>query len=326
MNVFYQWFLGNGIYYLLYTCYAIIVLLLLKWMIELPVSEKARQWRYRLQKRKGNQYGKEQKKINSHPIAQHIVLLIKTTSTGRDKMDVTSFLVLSGFLFIVPFSSILLMYHDLFFALFAGSLLGLIPYMILHIRLRKLRFVVGESFLNLIQDLHQQYSANQHNILYALQETQKYIREKALKQVIMNLLYDLQTARNEKELREAIQIFVYAAGTNWANRLGNIILKAYLNNEDVLRGLLNLSKQMEDTEEMLEEEKSHALDAVLNGYLTLPVWVGGLLLGYYMSGPQSWWELQFGHEWSLTAFILSSIGVIFSIMISMILKRPKNDL
>jgi len=87
-----------------------------------------------------------------------------------------------------------------------------------------------------------------------------------------------------------------------------------------------LTKQMEETEEMLEEEKSQSMDSVYNGYLTLPVFLASLVLGYYSSGAQDWFKLQFGSDWNILLFFICLLGVLFSLIISSFLKRPKNDL
>ncbi|MFP3471585.1 hypothetical protein R0J90_16205, partial [Micrococcus sp. SIMBA_144] len=89
---------------------------------------------------------------------------------------------------------------------------------------------------------------------------------------------DLQVARNESEIRLSVQVFVHTAGSSWAKRLGNIIIKSYLYNENVLKTLLILTKQIEDTEEMLEQEQSTALDTVYNGYFTLIILLASLVL------------------------------------------------
>jgi heme/copper-type cytochrome/quinol oxidase subunit 4 len=49
-------------------------------------------------------------------------------------------------------------------------------------------------------------------------------------------------------------------------------------NEKVLNTLMVLTKQIEETEEMLEGEKSQTMDSVYNGYLTLPIFIGSLFL------------------------------------------------
>jgi hypothetical protein len=186
--------------------------------------------------------------------------------------------------------------------------------------------MVGTDFLGIIQMLAQNYNSAQFDMYHALVETSKDVKNKALRHVLIRLISDLQVSRNEQEIRLSIELFIFTAGSSWAKRLGNIILKAYLYDEKVINTLLTLIRQIEETEEMLEEEKSHALDSVWNGYLTLPLFIASLFLGYYVSGAQDWFHLQFGNLWTRMLFVVCIVLVIFSVITSMILKKPKNDI
>ncbi|WP_066412855.1 hypothetical protein [Sutcliffiella cohnii] len=325
MEALKHWFVTNGIDYILYIILIIITLKTVRLMIENAVKTKLNdiQNRYRLRKIRNRNV---QEKHYKNPIFKHIYFLLKTTSKEDKEQDILAFMIVtvSAFLFIFTFS--FLSFRDMVFSMVIATLVGLIPYMILQIRLRNLRHIVSNDFLTIVQTLAQNYNSSQYDMYHALVETSKDIKNKSLRQIINRLISDLQVSRNEEEIRLSIELFVYTAGSSWAKRLGNIILKAYLNDERVINTLLNLIRQIEETEEMLEEEKSNAMDSVWNGYLTLPIFIASLFLGYYTSGAQDWFELQFGFVWTRMLFVLCMILVAFSIIISMILKKPKNDI
>jgi hypothetical protein len=260
------------------------------------------------------------------PLLRHLNLLIRTTREERNEYDVPIFIILSVMLGVISSLFVLFTFGDIFVSAIFGGLLLLIPYLFLRLRLNKYRYVMSLEFLSIVQKLTQNYNVMHFDMYHALSETQKEIKNATLRKVLVKLVSDLQVSRNENELRESIQVFTYTAGTNWSKRLGSIILKAYLYNEKVLNALMVLTKQMEETEEMLEEEKSQTMDSVYNGYLTLPVFIGSLFLGYYSSGAQDWVKLQFGNHWTVLLFSFCVLGVIFSLIISIFLKRPKNDL
>ncbi|MCM3443575.1 MULTISPECIES: hypothetical protein [Metabacillus] len=322
-----HWFWADGFFYIMYIIVILSGLYATKVIIEAPLKEKINQIQYKNRLRKVRASLTNTKSVEfKHPFMKHIYLVIKTTSKDKSEGDVLAFFVITIGLFLFTFCFLVFNFHDIFLGLIMGVLVGAIPYMVLQVKLRKLRFLMGEEFLMIVQTLTQQYNAHGYDMYYALVETQKTVQNATLRKVFVRLISDLQVSRNEQELRLSISVFVYTAGGSSAKRLGNIMLKAYLHNENVLNTLLVLTKQMEETETMLEQEKSQTLDSVYNGYITAPIFVASLFLGYFVSGAQDWVQLQFHNFWPLLLITISLIGVVFSIFIAMILKRPKNDI
>jgi len=326
MEVLRIWLLKHGVEYIAYFVLIIVTLRTVKLMIEHAVKTQFQSMQYRYRIRRNKTYKEVKQKQYDHPLLKHIYFLIKTTSKEKSATDILSFVIITSMLFIFSLVVSVLLFGDVIFSIFISLLVAIIPYMGLHLRLRNIRSKVGDEFLNVVQTLAQNYNAAQYDMYTALAQTAKVIQDHQLKRVFMNLISELQISRNEREIRLAIDLFVYSAGSNWSKRLGNVILKAYLNDENVINTLLTLIKQIEETEEMLEEEKSHALDAVWNGYLTVPLFFASLILGYYVSGAQDWFHLQFGNYWTRFLVVVSGVLVFFSVYISLILKKPKNDI
>lgn len=326
MDKIFHWVWQLGINYFLYGILLLVGLWTAKTIMMSSLKSKYNEWNYKYRIRKVRSKVAISSTVYKNPLLKHLNLLIKTTREERNEYDVQVFLILSGMIGLFSGIFILFSFGDVLVAVVFGGLLLLIPYLILRVRLNKIRYYMSLEFLHIVQRLTQNYNAFHYDIYHALSETQKEIKSPELRKVIVKLISDLQVSRNESELRESVHVFTYTAGTNWSKRLGSIILKAYLYNEKVLNALMVLTKQMEETEEMIEEEKSQTMDSVYNGYLTLPVFIGSLLLGYYSSGAQDWVKLQFGSQWTILLFSVSLLGVVFSIIISIFLKRPKNDL
>lgn len=327
MDSIIHWIWSVGINYLLYGLLILSALWTSKHIMLTAVKNKYTEWNYKYRIRKlRSKAAFAEAASYKNPILRHLNLLIKTTSTQRNEFGVEIFLILSSMLGVFSSLFMLIAFGDIFVALLFGILLCVIPYLILKLKLNKIRYKMNNEFLSIVQKLTQNYNAAHYDMYHALSETQKEIQSAELRKVIVKLVSDLQVSRNETELRESIQVFTYTAGTNWAKRLGSIILKAYLYDEKVLNALMVLTKQMEDTEKMLEEEQSQTMDSVYDGYLTLPLFIGSIILGYYSSGAQNWVNLQFGSQWTILLFSICLVGVVFSIIISAFLKRPKNDL
>lgn len=322
-----HWIWHIGVIYILYG-FLLVVSLRVAYLImmeSLKVTYSDWNYKYRIRRIKKNIDVKESQ-VSRNPLVKHISLLIRTTSDNRNELDAQIFILFSGIFGFSMFLLFLIALHDLVVAAIFGLLLSTIPYIFLRLKLNKIRYLMSLEFLSIVQRLTQNYSANQQDMYYALVETQKQIKNEDLRKVTIRLISDLQVSRSEKELKESVQVFTYTANTNWSKRLGSIILKAYLYNEKVSNALMVLTKQMEDTEEMLEEEKSQMQDSIYDGFITAPLFIGSLILGYYSSGAQDWFSLQFEGKWNLFLFCLCLVGVIFSIIISIFLKSPKNDL
>ncbi|WP_374717744.1 hypothetical protein [Neobacillus sp.] len=327
MDKVFQWFWAEGFSYLLYIALLISSLWTSKTIMSSSLKNTYFRWSYNQRIRK-IKHKMEISHFNHYknPALKHLHLLIRTTSEERVENDVFIFLFISGVLGTFSGVFMFLVFGDLLVSLIFFILFALIPYLYLRLKLNNIRYLMRTEFLFIVQRLTQNYNTAHFDMYHALNETQKEINNPQLRKIIVKLVSDLQVSRNEHELRDSVHVFTYTAGTNWAKRLGSIILKAYLYDEQVLNALMTLSNQIEEMEEMLEEEKSHTMDSVYNGYLTLPVFIGSIILGYYSSGAQDWFKLQFGHKWNVLFFSLSVLGVIFSLIISIFLKRPKNDL
>jgi hypothetical protein len=322
-----HWIWQIGIYNLLYGILLVSALWTSKTIMLSTLKNKYNELNYKYRIRKVRSKVVLSKSFHYHsPLLKHLNLLIKTTREERNEYDVTVFIILSLLLGGTSCLFILFTFGDIVVSVIFGALITLIPYLYLRLRLNKFRYLMSLEFLQIVQNLTQNYNVMQYDMYRALSETQKGIKNPSLRKVLVKLVSDLQVSRNESELRDSVQVFTYTAGTNWSKRLGSIILKSYLYNEKVLNALMILTKQMEETEEMLEEEKSQTMDSVYNGYLTLPIFIGSLFLGYYSSGAQDWVKLQFGNHWTILLFSCCVLGVVFSIIISIFLKRPKNDL
>jgi hypothetical protein len=321
-----SWFWSNGVHYFLYALAILFSLYTAKEIIALPLKERINEWQYRSRLRIIRTENQLSTKRIHHPFFKHIYMLVKSTSKSKSNGDVAAFYIISALILAFTFFASYIKFSDWIGALVIAICIGAVPYLALQMKLRMIRNQVSEEILSIVQTITQQYSANSYDIYHSLIESYKEIQNKELRRVFTRLISELQVSRNEEQLREVIEIFIYSSNTSWAKRLGSILLKAYLANENVLNALLVLSRQIEQTQEMLEEEKSHSMDNVANGFITVPIFIGSIGLGYYTSGAQDWFKLQFDNQYALTLIVASFIGVIFSVFIGLILRKPKNDL
>lgn len=295
-------------------------------IINFPIKDKLSQIRYRSKLKKTRITHIEKPLDERNTLFRHIYFLLKASNEKNNSTQVNNFIFITLLMLIVVTSFSLWKFNDLVIGLIFGVLVSIIPYMLLQIKLRSTRNTVGNQISNITETLVHAYSATGYNMYEALNHTHVNIQEPELKRVFSRLINDLQTARTDEELRTSIDLFIYTCGNSWSKRLGNIIFKAYVFDENVSNTLLTLQAQIFNTEKMIEQEKSISMDAVYDGFLPIAVFPASIFLAYYVTGPQDWFKLQFGQTWSLFIFIVALIFTIFSIMVSLLLRKPKNDL
>lgn len=290
------------------------------------IQQKWVQARFRSRLRKNRSKQKSKPIYERKGFYKHVFFVIKSNREKADESDVFIFFLISGLMAIFMFSLVVVKFHDAFLGVVIGLFTGSLPYLILQIRLRNLRKTVGNKLTSIVQTLVQTYNASNYDMYQGLHLMLATIKDEDLKRVFTRLISDLQTSRNEEEMRMSIDLFIYTAGNSWAKRLGIIILKSYIYQENVMNTLLTLSEQMKNTEMMLEQEKSGATDASLEGYLAVVLFPASLAMGHWATKPQDWVKLQFGQNWTLLLFIFALILTVASLMIVLILRNPKNDL
>lgn len=321
----------NFISYLLYA----LLIILTGWTIYLVfqsvVKERIAQFRFRNRLRQSKYQIHKEVSLNQRgALYRHIYLLLQTVFSKSNRhiehKDVRNFLIFSIGMGVSFFILLLVKIQDGFLSLGIGGIISLLPYVTLQVKLRRTRSSVGNQITPLVNNLIHAYSASENNMYEALKSTYSAVQNKELRAVLIKLIGDLQTARDEEELMFSIELFIYTSGSTWGMRLGNIILKSYIHQENVLNALLQLQRQMLTNVKMLEEEKKDAYDVFANGALGLILFPVSLIGAYYITKPQNWFSLQFGGKWSLLFFIGSALMVVIGFLSALLVQKPKNDL
>lgn len=320
-----------GLDYIGYTIVVVSILFSVNMMLKEPVREAVSDYRLKLKIKKNREnrtLDKHVNKFSESRLYKHIYYMVRTTSKTRSDSEVTLFFAYTAVLFITTFMILTVKAHDLVLGFIIAVSASIIPYFFLRIRVNKIRTAVGNEILVVLRSLSQNYSTVGNDIRRALLKTLDDIDSEDFKKVFYGLLTDMQSAKNEDEIRLAIDAFTYGlgGGSSWARRLGGVIRKSYIHKENVLETLLTLTRQIEATEEMLAQEKSKNLDTLMTGYGAIPSVAISVLLGKMISGGQNWYKLQFETPYALITLILAIVLSIISLALSILLINPKNDL
>ncbi|MFB6499902.1 hypothetical protein [Bacillus haynesii] len=320
------WVKNSGVDYFLYTLLFLAVLFITISIVQEPIKIKYRDWNYRVKRTQQTHVEKALETLEEESIVQNISLMLRATAKkGKEPQTLSTFFITSFLCFLFVFVIMFVAVKMVIVSLAIGLLAGCIPYAVLVAKLNRIRIAVGNEFLRFIQIFSQQYNANGYDIQFALRSTLNEMQDKDMKKALTQLISDLNTNRDESGVRKAVQEFVYINGSNWSKRLGNILVKGYLEQQNVLKPLLFLVKQVEKTEEMIAEEKSEVMAVAIEGYMQPVILIGSLGLGVYTCKMQGWWQLQFGEHTPLMLLAFGIVGVIFSVVIGLLVQNIKND-
>lgn len=302
-------------------------------MLHAPLRDRFSQARYRSKLRRARMFSEEIPLSKRSPFYRNIYFLLeavrpsKKNSSQTNHLNVYTFFLISFLLGFLTLVLIVVKFQDAFIGIIIGGMVSMIPYVTLQVHLRNSRNAVGNQLTETVEVLIHAYSSSANDMYQALKITHSHLQEKELRKIFIRLITDLQTAQNEEEMRLSIDLFIYTCGNSWSMRLGNIILKSYLFQENVLNALLQLQTQMINNEKMLEEEKSGSYDAFYDALLAVILFPVSLIgANYIIMKPQSWTALQFGENALLLTFIITTLTVVIAFLVGFLIRKPKNDL
>lgn len=314
-------FIDYGLYALL----LIVTSFVLYWLMGSDIRVRLTHYKYRLRLKRQHIKRKEEK-IPQSKWFRHLYKLFAIRSEKADVVTVYGFIFAEVFIAVGMFIVVVIQLQDAIIGLICAMIVLLIPYVYLIVRARNIQSEIGSGIQTLVQTLVHSYSAVQGDMYAALNMTHNQIKQKELRRVLARLISDLQTAHDEKTLREIVDFFIFTTGNSWGMRLGNIILKAYIYQENVNTALLTLQKQITTHQKMIEEEKADAVDLSLQAMIALIIFPISLLGANYITKPQNWWVLQFKEPFAFLTFVITFLFVLISGLIAYVIRKPKIDL
>lgn len=337
--VIYTWLIQEGVHWFLYILAFANAIFLLVTMLSEPFDMYIRDFNYRVKRIREKQNGDlfdeslNEKDTLSDGAMKELAKKLHATrkqdkKTGllRQPKSIQSFFVESSVWGVVGLLVSLIASHQVVLSLAIGMLFLTVPYMVLVVKVNNIRVKVGNDFLRFVQVFTQKYNANSNDVMSALRDTVPELTSVEMKKLIVRLITELNQEREERGARRAVNEFVYVNGSSWAKRLGAIIVKGYVDQQDVGEQLMFLEKQVIETEEMIEQESSVMKEVTGEAFIMPFIFVGAFALGWYTTKIQGFWDLQFNHTATLLLLIFSAIGVFFSVMIGLLMSNMKNDI
>lgn len=260
---------------------------------------------------------------------RHIRRILTVTLHLRSRRAAVTFYLLSFSLLVMTFLFCWgIGLHPLFVLLVSGFF-GLLPYLLLRVRLHAIR--IGSSYEGdvLVTELIGQYKINYLNMMEAIDATIPRLPPELLtRKALMRLSMQLKENGGPDEMNDIILEFTYAINTNWANLLGTNLYLALVYQDQVTESLEDILDELVNLRKINEAGKQENAEAyfMINYFVPLLFIASFVCMFTFMnlSLPQ-FIDYQFKHPLGLQNFILCLVLLVSNTGLYLYTKRPKND-
>lgn len=263
-------------------------------------------------------------------IVRHISMLLSIVYNTKTQNAVTTFFVLSGSLFFIVFLILIRSSESFIFSLTFAILFGLLPYLVVRMRLRSIRVESSYEGEGLVTELTNQYKINHMNMIEAIHKTVPLIKKYPFTcKALFKLSLAIKEYSTPAELELIIDEFVYSIDTDWAIMLGQniqIAVEEGIDIRDSLDDIISELKQIRDTIELDKRDNNEAFSMIK---FMIPILYGlSFIAAVYFFGftVSKFIQYQFVNDMGLRFAIITFSSMIFNIVILQFIKRPKYDL
>lgn len=268
--------------------------------------------------------GKKERKFS-----RNINLLIFLTLNKKGKNYSYVFIALSMTIFLVSFYTFSSLFGASIFFILISIVLGMLPYMILRLKLSGQQLEASYEAEALISELTNMYKIGSLNMAEAIDKTIDNLKNcPHSKKALFHLSIALRQYRSPEELQSAVDNFVAGIGTEWAKILGMNIFKSVSNGTDVSVALDGILSELKEIKSIIEKDKRANNEAFIMVKFIIPV---VYVLSIYASIKffgftlQKFFYYQFSTALGIKFFIVIIALSVLSYGAMFILKKPKFD-
>jgi len=295
----------------------------------MPVlMRKVRSYKNRLRLRKLQIIATADDYKTSQPFYRHLDMMLATTLPWHSEYSVIYYLIITTALFAVSSTVYLRFSSSWALAIIAGLFTALAPYGVLMIILHWKRNETSYELVPATSLLLGKYRLNSRNIYYSILDTIKEIEQySTMQKALIKLASAIQSHRNKEDLENAIEMFVFQIDTSWAKQIGIQIFSAQWENKNIEVSLSNIVRDMGKTQEIMEQQKSVNQDTIQMGYF-IPIVIFPLSLLFLSRVITSgrYFYYQFKTTAGFTSFIITFILCLLGFVVSLALRKPKNEI
>lgn len=300
------------------------------WLISSPlwlpfVQNRITQIRSRRRVRRLNQLTLQQKPYSKSKIYYHLELLLLATRKEIHSHQVTNFVFLSIVLFSTSSLFLIMVMEDIIVGALLGMIIGIMPYLILLIKLNGIRTKNSISFLTHFHIIIANYQSTGKDIYFTMVNSIHQIKDPVLRTSFIKLVNAMQIQKSPKDFSKAIQIFIFSINSNFAKRFGKLVIKAHLSRSDIFNPLLQLDTDLRKRRTDIEEESTKNQDTVWQGYFPIVALPLAIFFSYQMAGVLDYWYF-FTKKFNLSLFMVCIILSVLSVLIANVLRKPRADI
>lgn len=252
-------------------------------------------------------------------LRSHLELMLESTSNKKTVVEM--FYLKAALIFIVVAIVIFSLTADIQISILVALFSSGVPYMMLWVKLNRIRAKSSYELLPATNKLLQKYRSNNFNLYYALKETVSEL-EGPIQSAFSSILHAIQHRRN---VEDSIQVFHYQIKTTWSLQLGIVITEGITENKNIDDALGRITRDMTRTSIVMEKEKSENRDAIQLGYFPVFALPITIFLNQKISNGRAF-HYHFHDTEGLKVLILSSTICLFSFLVALILAKPRNDI
>lgn len=260
---------------------------------------------------------------------QHIRRLLAVTLQIRSNRAVNTFYLLSSLLFVVTLLFTSSIGGGFLFISVVSSFFGLLPYILLRLKLHSIRISSSYEGDTLVTELISQYKINYFNMLEAIDATiLKLDAGLRTRKALMRLSLALKESGSPEAINHSITEFIYSIDTNWSKLLGTNLYLAIVHQDDVTDSLEDILDELINLRKLQEENKQENSEAYFMikfaapAIFALTIW---LMFAFLDMTIQQYIENQFKHPMGFEYFIYCVVGMFANIAVYLYTHKPKND-
>lgn len=264
--------------------------------------------------------------VERSALYRHIDMLLQSTWKYYTERTPANFIILTVSLFLSGFSVYARYAGRVLFSLACAVFTALIPYICLWLYLQIIRSQTSYQLVPAVSQLLGSYRVCSCNIYFAVIETIRKLDDNYLKKAFIALANKIQNRKNDRDIEDAVELFVFRIQTSWAKQLGVLLLDALVDGRNIEQSLSNIVADMKDGQNIIEEERSNSQETIYLGFLPLFLFPGSILFMQAMGGQFRLLTYQFATSAGLTSFLVALFLCFAAFVTALVLRKPKNDI
>lgn len=261
-------------------------------------------------------------------VIEHLEKIFEVTNHNT-KRSIRIFIYITSGIFILFFVLLENQGYGIIGVLISG-LLAILPYLYIRSKLATVRISGSFEAALLITEMVNQYKINSYNIFATIDACIPKLDDAPISQkALFNLSMKLKTYnREEDELKNMLDQFVFTTRTTWAMMLSNNIYNAVVEKVNVLNGFEDLLRELKKVNKRLEKDKRENLEGATMVKLVGPAMF--LIFAWVIkSGMDYSWKKIIAYEFltptGLMIFIIIVASSFINAILINILGKPKYD-